>query len=74
MPEELTFDRVWLPYLYLYGAGGLLFAGGLALALRSGACDLSRRSHRRWLGVLVFGYLWYAALHLFGILAATGSA
>lgn len=69
MPE-LPFDRVWLPYLYLYGVGGILFLGGLYLVLRSGALDLKRPSHRRWLGVLVFGLFWYMGLHLAGTLAA----
>lgn len=73
MPE-LPFDRVWLPYLYLYGVGGLLFLGGLYLVLRSGALDLKRPRHRRWLGVLLFGFLWYMGLHLIGTLAATSSA
>ena len=69
MPE-LPFDRVWLPYLYLYGVGGILFLGGLYLVLRSGALDLKRQSHRRWLGVLVFGLFWYMGIHLAGTLAA----
>jgi hypothetical protein len=69
MPE-LPFDRVWLPYIYLYGVGGLCFFAGLFLVLKSGALDLKRRQHRRWLGVLLFGLLWYMGLHLAGTLAA----
>ncbi|MGB0952847.1 MAG: hypothetical protein ACPG31_06460 [Planctomycetota bacterium] len=69
MPE-LPFDRVWLPYLYLYGVGGILFLGGLYLVLRSGSLDLKRPGHRRWLGVLVFGLLWYMGIHLVSTLAA----
>lgn len=69
MPE-LPFDRVWLPYLYLYGVGGLCFFGGLYLVLKSHALDLKRSSHRRWLGVLLFGLLWYMGIHLAGTLAA----
>lgn len=71
MPEPLPFARVWLPYLYLYGAGGLLFVFALWTVLRAGACDLRRRTHRRWLGVLLFGFLWYAGIHLLGIYAAS---
>ncbi|MHC4380102.1 MAG: hypothetical protein ACYSU1_03300 [Planctomycetota bacterium] len=69
MPE-LPFDRVWLPYIYLYGVGGLCFFSGLFLVLKSGALDMQRRQHRRWLGVLLFGLLWYMGLHLAGTLAA----
>ncbi len=68
---ELPFDRVWLPWIYLYGVGGLMFFAGLGIAVRSGACDLGRRRHRWWLGVMLFGYFWYAGIHLVGILAAT---
>ena len=66
----MDFERVWAPYLYLYGLGGLLFVAGLVMVLRSEAFQARRRTDRRWLGVLVFGFLWYAALHGAGILAA----
>ena len=71
MPSDaLDFDRVWLPYLYLYGVGGLIFVAGLILVLKSGALNLKRANHRRWLGVLVFGFVWYMSLHLISTLAA----
>ena len=70
----MDFARVWLPYLYLYGVGGLLFVGGLVLVLRSEAFQRRRPSDRRWLAILVFGFLWYAALHGVGILAALSSS
>lgn len=71
MPSDaLDFDRVWLPYLYLYGVGGLIFIAGLVLVLKSGAMNLKRASHRRWLGVLIFGFVWYMSLHLITTLAA----
>jgi hypothetical protein len=72
--DALDFDRLWLPYIYLYAVGGALFLGGLFLVLRSGALDMKRRGHRRWLGVLVFGLLWYMGLHLAGHLAAIPAA
>lgn len=67
---DLSFERVWLPYLYLYGVGGLCFLAGIVLVVRSGSLDLKRARHRRWLGILAFGFLWYAALHGIGTLAA----
>ena len=69
-PMDLPFDRVWLPYIYLYGVGGLCFFSGIVLVLKSGALDWKRRTHRRWLGVLIFGFFWYAAIHGLGTLAA----
>ena len=70
----MDFERVWLPWIYLYGAGGVLFAAGLVLVLRTGACDPRRPRDRRWIRILVGGYLGYAALHLALILAALASA
>lgn len=69
-PMDLPFDRVWLPFIYLYGVGGIFFLTGLFLVLKSGALDLKRRTHRRWLGVLIFGFFWYFAIHGLGTLAA----
>ncbi|MDP6963762.1 MAG: hypothetical protein QGF46_06305 [Planctomycetota bacterium] len=57
------FDRAWLPYIYLYGVGGLLFLGGMFLVFKSKACDWSRPVHRRWAMTLIFGFCWYAAMH-----------
>lgn len=66
----MDFERVWLPYIYLYGAGAILFVGGLVMVLRSEAFQRGRRADRRWLGILIFGFLLYAGLHLAGTLAA----
>ncbi|MBC8329755.1 MAG: hypothetical protein ISR76_11135 [Planctomycetes bacterium] len=66
----MDFNRVWLPYLYLYGVGGLFFFGSLALVVRSGACDRTRFADRRWFRVLFTGFLWIAGLHLAGNLLA----
>ncbi|HIA39210.1 MAG TPA: hypothetical protein EYN86_06920 [Planctomycetes bacterium] len=70
MDEFPNFDRSWLPYIYLYGVGGILFLGGMFLIFRSKACDWSRPTHRRWAKVLIFGYFWYATLHGVQIYAA----
>lgn len=59
----MDFARVWLPYLYLYGVGGLFFSVTLALVLRSGACRPARAVDRRWRRYLVLGLLWTAGLH-----------
>ncbi|MBC8405890.1 MAG: hypothetical protein HQ519_05800 [Planctomycetes bacterium] len=67
---ELEFERVWLPYLYLYGVGGLIFFTGLIMVLKSPAYSHKRLKDRKWLGTLLFGYFWYAGMHGVGILAA----
>jgi hypothetical protein len=53
----------WTPFFYQYAMGGLVFLTGLWVIRASGACDFSRPGDRRWFGVLVFGYLWYAGIH-----------
>jgi len=68
---DLPFDRVWLPYLYLYGVGGLFFLSGMVMVAKAGGFRTGNRTDRRWFGVLVFGFLWYAGMHGAGILAAT---
>ncbi|KAA3604284.1 MAG: hypothetical protein DWQ01_22665 [Planctomycetota bacterium] len=70
----MEFTRVWLPYLYLYGVGGVLFLIGLVMAVRSPGFQAKRRSDRRWFRLLIFGFVWYAAIHGLGILAALEGA
>ena len=66
------FSHSWLPYLYQYGLGAVSFIFGVWLTLRSGSFDLARKGHRRWLGVLILGFVWYATLHAALNLAALG--
>lgn len=63
-------DSIWLPYLYLYGVGLIIFLVGLALILGFRACVLTRKDDRFWFGVLVFGFVWYAGIHLVWYLVA----
>ncbi len=69
----LDFAQTWLPYIYLYGAGGLAFVVGMVLILRTGALNPERRRHSRWLRVLLFGFVFYAGLHAAFILLALRS-
>jgi hypothetical protein len=57
------FSHSWLPYLYLYGVGGLCFFIGIYVVRKSGALKPRIRRHRTWLRVLYFGLAWYMALH-----------
>lgn len=66
----MGFVRTWLPYLYLYGVGGLLFLVGMVLVLKHRSLNLELRRDRMWLGVLLFGFVWYAFMHLAVILGA----
>ena len=63
-------DNIWLPYIYLYGVGFIIFVIGLWIILHYRACNLSRQSDRFWFGILIFGFVWYAGIHLIWYLAA----
>ncbi|MEE9189525.1 MAG: hypothetical protein V3U16_02000 [Candidatus Neomarinimicrobiota bacterium] len=70
--DSLPFSHVWLPYIYLYGMGGLLFFAGIFVTLRAKSFDLSRKSHQRWFFVLMFGFVWFLVMHGCWTLAAIG--
>jgi len=67
------FSHSWLPFLYLYGLGGLLFTAGIIITIKSGSLDLKNISHWRWFWTLIFGFIWYMSLHASLTLAALGS-
>tara|TARA_B100001996_G_scaffold336841_1_gene288349 strand:- start:122 stop:334 length:213 start_codon:yes stop_codon:yes gene_type:complete len=59
----LTFYNTWLPFIYLYGVGGIAFLIGMFLILKTNALNLTRISHKKWLAVLIFGFIYYAGIH-----------
>jgi len=59
----LPFHHTWLPFIYLYGLGGILFLLGIIITRRAGALDLSRPKHRMWMVILIFGFIWYFSIH-----------
>lgn len=66
----MSIPQYWWPFLYQYGVGLVIFAVGLLIILRHRACNLARQQDRFWLGVLLFGFCWYAGIHLLWYLAA----
>lgn len=68
----MPFSHTWLPYIYLYGVGGLLFGSGLLITIKSGSLDLKRPGHKMWLAILIFGFIWFMVMHAVWNLAALG--
>lgn len=68
----MGFFRTWLPYLYLYGVGGFFFLVGLVLILKYRSLNLILRRDRKWLVVLLLGFVWYAFMHAAITLGALG--
>jgi len=64
------FSHTWLPYIYLYGVGGIFFVIGLIITKKSGAMDLKKKKHRFWFKILLFGFVYYMAIHFFLTIAA----
>ena len=61
--EILTFYHTWLPFIYLYGVGGIAFSIGMFLIIRNKALILEKIHHKKWLVVLVCGFVYYAFIH-----------
>ena len=65
-----SFFNSWLPFIYLYVVGGFFFFLGIFLITRFGAINLKKKQHRFWMKVMIFGYMYFAALHAFLTIAA----
>jgi|TARA_B100001079_G_scaffold69660_1_gene59437 hypothetical protein len=64
------FSHSWLPYMYLYGIGGIFFFSGVYIVWKTGAIDLNQPHHRTWMKVFFLGYAWFMIVHgFFTILA-----
>tara|TARA_B100001250_G_scaffold212836_1_gene182553 strand:- start:1818 stop:2030 length:213 start_codon:yes stop_codon:yes gene_type:complete len=69
----MDFYRTWLPFIYLYGVGGIIFIVGLFLILRTNALRLNYLRHKKWLWLLIYGFFFWAGLHALFIYLAIGS-
>jgi len=65
-----SFFNTWLPFIYLYGAGGIFFLIGIIITKKAGAMDLKKKKHRYWFRLLIFGFFWSMAIHFVLIIAA----
>jgi len=66
----MDFNRVWLPFLYLYGVGGFIFLIGIYIISKSRSLKRERQRHKKWFYVLIFGFIYYVGIHSFFTLAA----
>ena len=69
----MNFFNTWLPFLYLYGVGGLAFLIGMTLIIKTNALDSGKKHHKSWLFTLIIGFFYYAMIHgTFILLAMRG--
>lgn len=67
------FSHSWLPFIYQYGLGGIIFIVGIVLTLKAGIFSpKTNPKHKKWLSILILGYIWYLVMHGAWILAALG--
>jgi hypothetical protein len=66
----LPFENTWLPFIYLYGVGGIFSLMGMILIRKTGAVDFSKKRHVCWYKVLIIGFIYFVILHALLILAA----
>lgn len=62
----------WLPFVYQYVVGGLLFSASLILLVRTGALRLNLAADRRLLIALISGLLTFMSVHAIWIASVTG--
>ena len=66
----LDFTRTWLPFIYLYAAGGIIFSTGMYIITRSESLKIQEVTHKTWYYLLIFGFFYYAGIHAFFIFLA----
>jgi len=65
-----TFFDSWLPFIYLYVGGGIFFLAGMIFIRKTKAIDMRLKRDRFWWKVMLFGFIYYMAIHAFLIIAA----
>ncbi|MEW6196770.1 MAG: hypothetical protein AB1521_16610 [Bacteroidota bacterium] len=65
-----SFSHSWLPYIYLYVAGGFFFFFGMYIIHKSNSLDLRLKKNRWWRKVLYFGFFYFMIIHAILIIAA----
>ena len=69
----MDFEQTWLPFLYLYGIGGIAFLFGMLIIIKNRALRLNYPVHSKWVWILIYGFLFYASIHTLFIFIAIGS-
>lgn len=64
----------WLPWLYVYGVGGLFFVGSMLVAIQTRAIRWDHPPERRLFLGLVGGLLLFMTVHAAWIAAVTPTA
>ena len=63
------FSHSWLAYLYQYFFGLIIFGGGLYAVFKAYGDDFWVK-YRKWVIILIWGFIYVASIHLFMTVAA----
>jgi hypothetical protein len=65
-----SFSHTWLPFIYLYAAGGIFFFAGMIVIRKAKGIDMRLKRDRKWWRILLFGYFYFMLIHALLIVAA----
>ena len=68
------FSHSWLPLIYQYGFGVLIFGGGLFTIFRDYGGNQFWKEYKIWIQVLAWGFIYIFSIHLFMTLSALNDA
>lgn len=63
-------ESIWLPLIYQYSIGGIVFTTAIIIAIRKGALSLKLRKDKRILFQLIGGFILYITIHIILTLAS----
>lgn len=62
-------QQIILPYLYLYGIGGVLFFSGIYLSKKSVAYNPENKKNKYWWEITILVFFYFMLIHAVIILA-----
>ena len=64
------FSHSWLPFIYQYSFGILIFGGGLFAIFKAYGYQEFWAEYKKWVLVLIWGFIYVSSIHLLITIAA----
>jgi len=58
------FSHSWLPFMYQYGIGLLIFGGGLFAVFKAYGGKEFWNQYKIWIQILIWGFIYVSSIHL----------
>ncbi len=62
--ENYLFSHSWLPFMYQYGFGILIFGGGLFAVFKAYGGKEFWNKYKIWIQILIWGFIYVSSIHL----------